>query len=156
MESYRPIHPFPARMAPEIALDAVKMLPQGSIVLDPMMGSGTVIRAAVEAGHSAIGFDVDPLAKLMSQVWTTPINTERLRKAATSIVYQALSMNVTECPLPWIDKHSETSDFSKFWFATKQKNALRKLAYLLKTKRGPIANALRIGLSRIIITKSRG
>lgn len=156
MNPSKPIHPFPARMAPEIALNAMKMLPQGSVVLDPMMGSGTVIRAAIESGHSAVGFDVDPLAKLMSQVWTTPINTERLKKAAASLIFQALSMEVTECPLPWIDGHSETSDFLNYWFATKQKHSLRRLAHLLKAKRGPIANALRLGLSRIIVTKSRG
>jgi tRNA G10 N-methylase Trm11 len=35
----KPIHPFPARMAPEIALAATAKLPTGSIVLDPMSGS---------------------------------------------------------------------------------------------------------------------
>ena len=37
----KPIHPFPARMAPELAIDALHLLPKGSLVLDPMAGSGT-------------------------------------------------------------------------------------------------------------------
>ncbi len=65
-----PYPSFPARMAPEIGLDSLSSLPKGAGVLDPMSGSGTVLRASVEAGHDAIGIDSDPLAVLMSRVWT--------------------------------------------------------------------------------------
>lgn len=68
------IHPFPARMAADIALDELVALPSGSVVLDPMAGSGTVLRVAADLGHRALGFDVDPLAVLMTKVWTTPID----------------------------------------------------------------------------------
>ena len=37
-----PIHPFPARMAPGIALDALGQSKTPLRVLDPMAGSGTV------------------------------------------------------------------------------------------------------------------
>ena len=57
----RPIHPFPARMAPEIALEVFGTLPNGSRVLDPMCGSGTVIRQAVECGFDAVGLDIDQM-----------------------------------------------------------------------------------------------
>ncbi|MBO9325941.1 MAG: hypothetical protein J7463_11270 [Roseiflexus sp.] len=66
----KPIHPFPARMAPELALRAIEELEPLSTILDPMMGSGTVVRVAAEAGHRAIGQDIDPLAVLMTRVWT--------------------------------------------------------------------------------------
>ena len=69
----RSVHPFPARMAPELVLHSLKLLPPGSTVLDPMAGSGTVLRQALAMGHHAIGFDMDPLAVLMSRVWTTPV-----------------------------------------------------------------------------------
>ena len=68
------IHPFAARMAPELALQALELVPEDGIVVDPMMGSGTVIRQASDLGLTAIGFDVDPLAVLMSRVWTTPVD----------------------------------------------------------------------------------
>ncbi|GHO82470.1 hypothetical protein [Dictyobacter formicarum] len=54
MVSIRPIHAFPARMAPEIALKELQKLPQHSIILDPMMGSGTVLRVALNCGLRAI------------------------------------------------------------------------------------------------------
>ena len=59
------IHPFPARMAPELAGRSLVTVPDGGLVLDPMCGSGTVARAAVEKGLRCVGTDVDPLAVLM-------------------------------------------------------------------------------------------
>ncbi len=79
------IHPFPARMAPEIALAAIKPLRHGSVILDPMAGSGTVLRSASEQGHRALGFDVDPLAVLMSRVWTAPVDTSVLLSEAGAL-----------------------------------------------------------------------
>lgn len=76
----KPVHPFPARMAPELAIDALRLLPQGSVVLDPMAGSGTVLRHAAALGHVAIGRDLDPLAVLMTRVWNTPFDGEKLRR----------------------------------------------------------------------------
>ena len=63
----RTVHPFPARMASEVALDALAGLPPKSTVLDPMCGSGVVVRRALESGHSGIGVDIDPLAALMAR-----------------------------------------------------------------------------------------
>ena len=51
----RPIHPFAARMAPEIARRSLAAVPGDGKVLDPMCGSGTVVRAAVEAGRRCTG-----------------------------------------------------------------------------------------------------
>jgi DNA modification methylase len=78
----KPIHPFPARMGSEIAFNAIKDLPPNSKILDPMSGSGTVLRVATEAGHKAVGFDLDPLSVLMARVWTTPLAANSLSTAA--------------------------------------------------------------------------
>ena len=66
------IHPFPARMAPDIAQGFLEDCAEGGRILDPMCGSGTVLRAAVEAGLDCTGVDTDPLAVLLSRVWVTP------------------------------------------------------------------------------------
>ncbi len=75
IEKIKPIHPFAARMAPEIAFEALKGLKKKSTVLDPMVGSGTVLRTVSEHGYKGIGFDIDPLAVLMSKAWTTPFKS---------------------------------------------------------------------------------
>ncbi|MBL9213986.1 MAG: hypothetical protein JNG83_00780, partial [Opitutaceae bacterium] len=68
-----PVHPFPARMSPGIALDALKKRGPRMRVADPMMGSGTVLAVARSLGHRAVGVDLDPLAVLISTVWTTAL-----------------------------------------------------------------------------------
>ena len=46
-----PVHPFPARMAPGIALQAMADEEDSIRVLDPMMGSGTVLAMARSQRH---------------------------------------------------------------------------------------------------------
>ncbi len=151
----RPIHPFPARMAPEIALARCGQLPSSAVVLDPMAGSGTVPRAAVDAGLRAIGFDVDPLAVLMTRVWTTPIDRDGLRQRASAIV-ERVNLQARDVWLPWVDEDRETADFIDYWFAPPQQRDLRRLSAVLRDEDGQIGDALRVALSRIIITKDRG
>jgi len=47
----KPIHPFPARIASDIALEKVLALSHESVILDPMVGSGTVPRVASDHGR---------------------------------------------------------------------------------------------------------
>lgn len=155
------LHPFPARMAPEIALARVAKLPRGSTVLDPMTGSGTVVRVASQLGHHAIGFDLDPLAVLMSKVATATVDPDAIVDYGASITAFCRSLSAREITLPWIDEDIETDRFVSFWFASPQIRDLRKLAWFLNQApedRVPpqLLDALRLALSRIIITKTRG
>lgn len=154
------IHPFPARMAPELALERVSRLDEGAVVLDPMMGSGTVIRQALDAGHRAIGYDSDPLSVLMSRVATRPCKAEQLGQIAETVVKKARSIDGRSLRLDWIDDDPETSHLTKFWFDTPQRIALRKIAkvfgdddYLRRRNRE--RDALWIALSRLIVTKEQ-
>lgn len=87
-------------MAAELALAQLRILPAGSRILDPMAGSGTVLRAAAEQGHFALGFDLCPLAVLMARVWTTPLDVAALPAAAQSVVEEAraISDRGVTCP----------------------------------------------------------
>src|SRR5690242_13921422 len=76
----RPIHPFPARMAPELVWDELPNHSPRLRVLDPMAGSGTTLVTAKLRGHEAIGFDRDPLAVLIARSWLTNV-TENVVEA---------------------------------------------------------------------------
>lgn len=158
------IHPFPARMASELALDPLKGVAKGRVVLDPMMGSGTVLRHAIAMGHNAIGFDMDPLAVLMTKVSTTPVLASDVFKELNDVIHYARSIRLVDVLLPWIDEDTETREFVNYWFAKQQRNDLRRIAFVLherSAKRlGPRRRAaidlLRLCLSRIIVTKDKG
>ncbi len=156
----RPVHPFPARMAPGLALDSLASLPPGSVVLDPMSGSGTVLRQAAELGHTALGYDVDPLAVLMARVWTTPVDDaciSRMYDRLTALV-QAPDFVVPE----WLTDE-ETSEFISYWFGTPQAAALTRLAAAivsldqsdLTPTEVAALNVLKLNLSRIVVTKEQ-
>jgi len=140
-------------MAPEIILDRLRGLKSDCLILDPMAGSGTVLRAAVEHGLDCIGFDADPLAVLMAKVWTRRISAG-LGEHASALATRARQSKFV---VPeWHSDCSETMAFAKFWFEPKQYEDLSRLSLLLINEVGPIADALKLALSRLIITKERG
>lgn len=94
----KPIHPFPARMAADIALKELASFPPRSLILDPMAGSGTVLRAAAEQGYKGLGFDLDPLAVLMTKVWTTYVRPDELCDAACRVTARAQNVSSEEPP----------------------------------------------------------
>src|SRR5258708_17422410 len=84
-----PIHPFTARMAPGIALEALGESEKPLRVLDPMAGSGTVLAVARAKGHRAFGVDLDPLAVLLAGVWTRTVDAERVNDKAADVLDRA-------------------------------------------------------------------
>lgn len=150
------IHPFPARMAPEIAFEALDGLAKKSLVLDPMIGSGTVMRTISELGYKGVGFDVDPLAVLMTKAWTSKIDEAGFLKASDKILTASKVLNSKTISLPWIDEDKPTKDFIKFWFASRQIADLRKLSYSIYNYKREYSTLYKIALSRLIITKNRG
>lgn len=154
-----PVHPFPARMAPGIALAAMAEEQAPICVLDPMMGSGTVLALARSQGHRAIGVDIDPLAVLVSRVWTTTIDHEEAREKAEEVLERAKvridEISVGEAYPAHADE--ETCAFLRYWFdgyARRQLTALAKTISLVHDE--TMRNALWCGFSRLIITKQAG
>lgn len=150
------VHPFPARMAPEIALEKIQSLNPDQTVLDPMAGSGMVLAQAVRYGINAIGLDLDPLAELISRVGTTPVDEDEAKAGLNTLLGQCAKMS-GEVFLPWIDEDAETTNFINFWFAPKQKAQLRNLSFHLFAQpinvSDNVRNAIKVALSRLIITK---
>ena len=152
------IHPFPARMAPEILDELLDELPGGSTVLDPMCGSGTVVRKAASSGKKAIGIDSDPLSVLMTSVALFKLEPIKTEKALQGILIYARRYGPRLCS---VHTCNETELFSEFWFAPEQRMHLNALAKGIANAESNgvsnrILNLLRLSLSRTIITKSAG
>lgn len=148
------IHPFPARMAPEICRDVLTRMRGRNRVLDPMCGSGTVLRNAVELGHDAVGVDMDPLAVLLARAWTTPIAPHRLVHDASVVAERAADLPTTDVTVPW--KQNSTQRFAEYWFAGQQRHQLARLSTTLRRSRLASLPFLWVCLSRLIITKDTG
>jgi len=156
------IHPFPARMAPDLALVALGDLAEGSIVLDPMMGSGTVVRQALEFGHDALGYDFDPLAVLMTKTWTTEVADADIDAMLREVMNEVASLGETVPVLDW-QRDKETAGFVEFWFHDAQRGDLARIASVLSrldgtalaSERRAALDVLRVAFSRIIITKEQ-
>lgn len=156
---YTSVHPFPARMAPEVAVSQLDRLASSAVVLDPMSGSGTVVRHAAELGLKSYGFDLDPLAVLISRISSRRIADEAVEAGGNLLLSAARGLR--EPPeLPWIDGDLEAERFVNYWFAKDQRDVLRKVAYALDSAEQiglsyEVRDVLSVALSRIIITKSR-
>ncbi len=87
------IHSYPAKLIKHIPiffLNSKILVPKSkSLVLDPFCGSGTVLLESLLAGHSAIGCDANPLARLIAKVKTTKLEAEELHKTKASIILKA-------------------------------------------------------------------
>ncbi|PYP90120.1 MAG: hypothetical protein DMG65_12230 [Candidatus Angelobacter sp. Gp1-AA117] len=155
----RPIHPFPARMAPSIALRRLSGRKGTLRVLDPMVGSGTTAVAARLRGHRAIGFDTDPLALLIAKTWASDIKPKHLRKSAEKVLKEAekiyKKLHVKDAYPVGADK--ETKAFIRFWFDATNRRQLAALAgSISKIKESVDRTLLWCAFSRLIITKKIG
>ena len=153
------VHPFPARMAPSLALDVVSEFKEPQRVLDPMSGSGTVLAVAYHLGHHAIGVDIDPLAVLISRVWTTPVDPKEVLDTAAEVLSQARTTSDSLSESVAYPRHSdeETQRFVRFWFDPSSRQQLAALSAAIdEVCDDTIRNALWCAFSRLIITKKSG
>jgi len=154
-----PIHPFPARMAPGIALEALGESKKPLRVLDPMTGSGTVLAVARSKGHRAFGFDLDPLAVLIAGVWTRTVDADEVNDKSKEVldrskqVFRTLSSGQA---YP-IGSDLETRRFIRFWFDDYARRQLAALSIAIRRVHSDATrDVLWCGFSRLIITKSAG
>jgi DNA modification methylase len=89
----------PAPYPKEIAYRLIRMFSfAGDLVLDPFLGTGTTIIAAIEAGRNSIGVEIDPtylkfaqkqIENLTKQIWgTSSLQSENWLAENQSVVRQ--------------------------------------------------------------------
>jgi DNA modification methylase len=82
-------HPWAAKYVAEIAREHLtRFSSPGSLVIDPFCGSGTTLVEAALMGRRAIGFDISPVATLISKVKATGLSPQQL---------EAVPSILTEC-----------------------------------------------------------
>lgn len=107
------IHSYPAKMYGPIAQSLIYMYAKkGDTILDPFCGTGTVLMQAKLYGMNSIGYDINPLACLITRAKTTTLRIKELQKSADELF---ASMDAKkEISIPtfsnidfWFDKDSQ-------------------------------------------------
>jgi hypothetical protein len=69
------LYRYPARFAPEFVRACIDEFTEpGDVVLDPFLGGGTSAVEALASGRRFVGFDLNPLAILLTKAKTTPLS----------------------------------------------------------------------------------
>lgn len=159
MSRIRPIHPFPARMAPSIVWESLPDNGKRLRVLDPMAGSGTTLVSARVKGHQAIGFDTDPLALLIARAWCSDIDPDRIKHRSNLVLERAQRLSecfTAEQAYP-VHADEETRSFLRFWFDDRNRIQLTSLSRCVSRVHNPREKTLLwCAFSRLIITKKSG
>ena len=153
-------HPFPARMPLEVADAIVKGLSaNGDTVLDPMVGSGTTVAAALALGRRSIGFDTDPLTVLLATARCRPAPPQRLKDAVLRVAEDA-RLGVASLSVEDVNKAlagPEDIAFADRWFPSDTQLRLVALVGAILAEPNPTIRASLIALfSSMIVTKQGG
>lgn len=144
------IHPYPAMMIHPIARKLLlEFSKEGDIILDPFMGSGTVLVESLLHRRYAYGIDINPLALLLAQVKTTPLKIGNLIETLQDILYTTKNIPFKKPVFFNIN----------FWF---KENIINELAILLtkieKVSDPKIQNFFKIAFSETVryVSNTRG
>ena len=111
-EHLHSIHPYPARMIPQIADKAIcNWSKPGDTVLDPFAGCGTVLLESVLSGRNAIGVDTNPVSKIICEAKTakyTETDLKTLKEFLNNFddLYRTAAPNIPNYPKNsyWFDE----------------------------------------------------
>ncbi|MFZ0931828.1 MAG: DNA methyltransferase [Syntrophobacteraceae bacterium] len=153
-------HPFPARLPLSVAESLIQNIsaPHATI-LDPMVGSGTTIVAAKKLGREALGFDLDPLALLITRCAVHDYDIVSLKELKLRILDRAKIFaisNQAEFSLQKLFQHEEAG-FIRFWFPESSQAQLSALAEAIREEpEGANRDFAWVVFSSLIVAKSAG
>jgi site-specific DNA-methyltransferase (cytosine-N4-specific) len=139
------IHPYVASMNPHLARLLIKnLVPNGTRLLDPFVGGGTVLVEALRVQTAGSGLDVNPLGVLISKVKTTHVERRKLTRELARLVAAYPSAREAEINFPDDAK-------VEFWFKPYMLKPLRKLVGLIRDIRETdVRDAFRVVLSATV------
>lgn len=129
--NYPNLHKYPATMLPQIGIELLKEfnISKGTL-LDPYCGSGSSFASALECGITKmVGFDMNPLAILISKVKFTKISVNTIIETKIKLRDQVFEFvkdenNLYKLPLPNVTNPN-------FWFSKEVLHNLNILKHFI-------------------------
>lgn len=156
------LHAFAAKCPPQLVRYGIKYYSRpGDTVLDPMAGSGTTLVEAKLLGRRAIGYDIDPLAKLIAEVKSRPLKDSAIERGYISVLQR-----VKKDLLLWkagtistaLKRRAMPPDFKNrdYWFSAEVATALTLLSHHLSTTHmsSTVRKFLWVAFSSTILAKT--
>jgi hypothetical protein len=156
------LHAYAAKCPPQLVNYGLHYYSKpGEIVLDPMTGSGTTLVEAKLMGRHAVGYDIDPLARLIAQVKSSRLPDgwieyayERIFRKATRDIAALNSRKVTAA----LRSRSAPPDFDNcsYWFDKQVSSALAILVYHIRhtPMKESVRNFFWVAFSSLILAKT--
>lgn len=118
------IHKYPAKFFPELPRWLVqKYSTTDDLILDPFMGSATTNIECLLNGRNSVGIDVDPFARFLAKVKTTPLNEIELNENNLIILQRIVAFQ----PSLIKDEQIPIFPYRENWF---QPEILKELTYI--------------------------
>lgn len=145
-------HRYPAKFIPQIVDRLVsEYTKNGDVVLDPFGGCGTTLVESKLLGRDSIGIDVNPIAKLITQVKVTPIKPETLEREVERI-FTKLEKYSSEKRFRSIKRHERIH----YWFDKKIVHELDYIYAVIKqTKNKKVRKFFQVAFSHNLKNSSR-
>lgn len=156
------LHAYAAKCPPQLVRYGLRYYSKvGETVLDPMAGSGTTLVEARLTGRNAIGYDIDPLARLIAEVKSRVIKDKLIVAAQDELIrrtecyYKVAQRLPTVVGLP---NRIQLPDLPRrdYWFSRDVTIALALLSHYINET--PMAEAIRnffwVAFSSLILAKS--
>lgn len=133
------IHAYPAMMIPQIARRLLQTYGcKGDLLFDPYCGSGTTLLEGMLAEVKAVGTDLNPLARLIARVKTTPIRIASLDREILRLPSKATSLSPCISNIPNVD----------YWFSRETQRDLSILKeHIDCILESSLADVLRVAFS---------
>lgn len=111
-------HRYPAKFIPQLARRVIdEHTNVGDTVLDPFSGCGTTLVESVVSGRSSYGFDINPIAVMISRAKIQYLDPQKIMKSYVHIE-NSFSKSLESLP---------TSERISYWFRDKEIEELSRL-----------------------------